>query len=200
MKTIGITGPTGAGKTTALAALQRLGALVIDADAVYHRLTRQSARLRQLLETGFGPVYDSEGNLDRKRLGEVVFQDQQALAELNRITHAVVGEEIWRLLDQAELEGRQCAAIDAIALIESGLSVFCDAVVGVVAPAEVRIERIKKREGISEEYARLRVSAQKGEDYYRQHCSYILENTGEDAPECFSARAEALFHRILSAT
>ena len=80
MKVIGITGPTGAGKTTALNALRSLGGQIIDADAVYHDLTRSSPALRAELEARFGPVYNGE-TLDRKKLGVVVFQDQKALAE-----------------------------------------------------------------------------------------------------------------------
>ena len=80
MKVIGITGPTGAGKTTALNALRSLGGQIIDADAVYHDLTRSSPALRAELEARFGPVYNGE-TLDRKKLGAVVFQDQKALAE-----------------------------------------------------------------------------------------------------------------------
>ena len=75
-----ITGPTGAGKTTALNALRSLGGQIIDADAVYHDLTRSSPALRAELEARFGPVYNGE-TLDRKKLGAVVFQDQKALAE-----------------------------------------------------------------------------------------------------------------------
>ena len=84
MKVIGITGPTGAGKTTALNALRSLGGQIIDADAVYHDLTRSSPALRAELEARFGPVYNGE-TLDRKKLGAVVFQDQKALADLNAI-------------------------------------------------------------------------------------------------------------------
>ena len=92
MKVIGITGPTGAGKTTALNALRSLGGQIIDADAVYHDLTRSSPALRAELEARFGPVYNGE-TLDRKKLGAVVFQDQKALADLNAITHKYVAQE-----------------------------------------------------------------------------------------------------------
>ena len=121
MKIIGITGPTGAGKTTALNVLEELGALVIDADAVYHGLLESSAPLRAALTERFGEeILDEMGKLDRKRLGSVVFGDPQALSDLNAITHSFVLEEIDRLCAQAEAEGRPAAAIDAIALVESG--------------------------------------------------------------------------------
>lgn len=135
MKRIGITGPTGAGKTTALDALKELGACVIDADAVYHDLLQSSAPLRSALTDRFGgEILDKAGKLDRKRMGNVVFQDPAALAELNGITHRFILAEIERLCAQAEAQGRPAAAIDAIALVESGAARRCEAVVGVLAP------------------------------------------------------------------
>ena len=191
MKIIGITGPTGAGKTTALNALTSLGACIIDADAVYHRLLTESAPLRGALTARFGDICDADGGIDRKKLGEVVFTDPAALAP------RFVGEAIGQLLAGAEDSGCPAAAIDAIALIESGLGTRCDTIVGIIAPAEVRVRRIMAREGISEAYARKRVSAQKGEDFFRANCGYILENTEDDTPETFGARALVLFTEIL---
>lgn len=197
MKVIGITGPTGAGKTTALNALKSMGACIIDADAVYHDLAVRSEEMRQAIHARFGDVFDAHGVLDRKKLGAIVFRKREALAGLNAITHKFVGAEIDCLLRQAEQEGRPAAAIDAVALVESGISRKCDVVVGVIAPAEVRVRRIMAREGISEDYARMRVAAQQNEDFFRANCTYILENTAEDTPDGFAARALVLFEKIL---
>ena len=198
MKRIGITGPTGAGKTTALGALEDLGAHVIDADAVYHRLLAESAPLRAALADRFGPgILTPAGEVDRKALGDVVFGDGEALEALNAITHRFILEEIARQCARAEAEGRPAAAIDAIALIESGLGETCDAVVGVLASKEVRVRRIMDREGIPEPYARKRVEAQQGDGFYRARCGYILENREDDTPSAFRARAKALFAQIL---
>ena len=199
MTRIGITGPTGAGKTTALQALAGLGVWIIDADAVYHRLLETSAPLRRALAERFGPgILDAGGQVDRKALGKIVFADPAALADLNAITHRFVGEEIARQEEEARAQGAPGVAIDAIALIESGIGDTCDALVAVLAPAEVRIKRIMAREGISEAYARSRVAAQKDDSFFRAHCPYILENDGSDPPQAFQRRAEALFRRILA--
>lgn len=193
MKRIGITGPTGAGKTTALNALTSLGAHVIDADAVYHDLLESSAPMKGALVERFGgEILNEQGTIDRKALGNVVFADPEALADLNAITHRFVMEEIDRQAARAEEEGLPAVAIDAIALIESGVADTCDQVVGILAPKETRIRRIMAREGISEEYARKRVEAQQSDDFFRSRCGHILENTGED-PAAFQAQALELF-------
>ena len=198
MKIIGITGPTGAGKTTALRALADLGACVIDADAVYHQLLEESAPLREALTARFGAsILDDGGKIDRKRLGNLVFGDPAALADLNAITHRFVEEEIARLEAQAAKEGRPAVAIDAIALIESGVADRCDAVVGVLAPRELRVRRIMAREGIPEDYARRRVEAQREDEFYRTSCGYLLENNGEGDEAAFADRARTLFSELL---
>ncbi len=198
MKIIGITGPTGAGKTTALRKITELGGVIIDCDQVYHDLLAQNAPLRRELTARFGAcILDGDGRVDRKALGRTVFQNEEALQALNAITHRYVLRAVKERLSEAETEGRPAAAIDAIALVESGLAQRCDVVVGILAPAEVRVRRIMAREGISEEYASMRVNAQKEDSFFRAHCTYILENSKDDTPETFGAKAVDLFTQIL---
>ena len=197
MKIIGITGPTGAGKTTALRAVTDLGGCVIDCDQVYHQLLEESAPMRNELTERFGSgILDSEQRLDRKKLGTLVFQDKALLTDLNTITHRYVRQRVEELLRTAQAEGRPLAAVDAIALIESGLGTLCDAVVGILAPPEVRVRRIMARDGISEDYARMRVKAQQSDAFFQQNCTAILENTGEEAG--LTRQAKALFEKILN--
>lgn len=197
MKVIGITGPTGAGKTTALNALRELGAEVIDADAVYHELLWKNGEMKAALVSAFGPgILDGDGQVDRKALAGAVYPDR--LEELNGITHPFVAAQVGRRVEAAQRSGKPAAAIDAIALMESGLGERCDVVVSVLAPLEVRIGRIMVRDGIDEGYARRRALAQKGEDFFRSHSDYVLENGEGDTPEAFEAEARALFQKILT--
>lgn len=194
---IGLTGPTGAGKTTVLHVLEGMGAAVLDADAIYHDLTVSSQPMRQELQERFGPdIYDDQGVLLRKQLGAKVFGDSQALEDLNAITHRYIQLEIQRRLDQAQAEGKQVGVVDAIALIESGVADICHITVAVVAKAETRIGRIMARDGIDEAYARKRVEAQKPAEFFETHCQYTLHNDGDD-PGQLEQQATALFAHIL---
>ncbi len=196
MTVVGITGPTGAGKTTALNVLRDMGGAVADCDAVYHNLLRASVPLRNELKTRFGgEIFDQNGDLRRKELGAIVFEDPAALADLNAITHRHVVAELERLIARAEAEGRPAVALDAIALLESGAGALCDVTVAVTAPEELRVRRIMAREGISEEYARARARAQKPSAWFEARCTHTLRNSGER--EALEARARALFQSIL---
>ena len=193
---IGITGPTGAGKTTALRVLEELDGDIIDADAVYHGLLANNMSLRADLEARFGPLTDPDGSFERKKLGAVVFNDPAALEDLHVITHRYIGAAIRGEIAKAEEQGRAAAAIDAIRLFESGLGELCHTTVAIVAPAEVRVRRIMAREGISEGYARARVAAQKDDGYYTGLCDHTLNGNCSSAEE-FAANARALFQKIL---
>ncbi len=179
MKVIGITGGTGCGKTSVLRMMERLGCFAIDADEVYHRLLRYNSDLKNELMSEF-PTAFVDGELDRRRLGHIVYHDDERMATLTRITHFYIINEIQRLLDRGERNGAPMAVIDAVLLIESGLDRICDLVVGVTAPREVRMRRIMKRDGISKEVAIERIDAQPDEDFYRQNCDYLISNAVDD--------------------
>ena len=180
MTVVGVTGGSGSGKTTALRALEGRGALVIDCDAVYHELLRQSGELIAELEARF-PGTVENGALQRKRLGELVFRDEAALADLNRITHRHVTDEVQRRLRRHAMNGGTLAALDAIELLASPLAPRCDFTIGVLADEETRAARIMARDGISRDYAMLRIRAQRPDSYFREHCTVCLENNEDEA-------------------
>ena len=175
---IGITGGTGCGKTTLLNLIRQRGGLVLDCDAIYHELLKTDEAMLRAIDDRFPGVVE-DGTLNRKKLGAIVFADKQALLDLNFITHAAVKGEVMRRLETAPA----LAAIDAIALFEGELAELCHVTVAVTAPEEQRVARLMIRDGISEEYARNRIRAQKGSDWFSERCDYTLENSG--TPEEF---------------
>lgn len=195
MKIVGITGGTGTGKTTVLNYLKSLDAHVIDCDAVYHQLLKENKQLLADLEAAFGAVV-KDGELDRKALGAVVFSDEKALQRLNEITHGYISDEVESQLERAKTAGRKICAIDAIGLLEGGLKDRCDFTVGIVAPTELRVSRLMAREGITEEYARLRIDAQKPNEYFIANCDHTLENNTNNLEDINSKCAD-LFEKLL---
>ena len=186
---------SGAGKTTALRVLETMGTLILDADAVYHELTETSAPLREELTARFGEVYDGN-RLDRRRLADIVFRENAALRDLNAITHKYVLAEIDRRLGEHARNGGTLAAIDAIALLESGLGKHCAFTVAVTAPAGPRIQRLTARDGISEEAARRRIAAQKDDAFFEAHCDFVLRNEGDRA--AFEQQCQHFFTEVLN--
>lgn len=190
---LGLTGGTGAGKTSALRALESLGAEVIDCDALYHQMLDNNRELRQEIGNAFPGVFGADGRLDRQRLGQEVFASKERLERLNSIVfHHMEPELRRRLSDNAG----GLVAIDAISLLEGGLDQMCDRTIAVTAPLELRVRRIMARDGITEQYARLRISAQKPDEYYRERCDLELNNAAESA-EAFEAEAKRFFTRLI---
>ena len=171
---IGITGGTGCGKTTLLNYIREAGGLVLDCDAIYHELLQTDREMLAAIDARF-PGTVENGVLNRKKLGSLVFSDENALLDLNRITHSAVKKEVLRRLAQQP----KLAAIDAIGLFEGGLAELCDVTVVVTAPMDQRVQRLIARDGISEDYARNRIAAQKTEEWFRTRCDAVLENSGD---------------------
>ena len=186
---IGITGGSGCGKTTLLSLIAERDGLILDCDAIYHELLKTDREMLGAIEGRFSGVVE-DGLLNRKKLGAIVFAEEQALLDLNAITHASVKKEVLRRLEKRP----KLAAIDAIGLFEGGLGELCDVTVAVTAPLEDRVKRLMARDGISESYARKRIAAQHDEAWFRQRCDYVLSNdTGLDA---FATKCLAFFEKI----
>jgi len=195
MYIIGITGGTGAGKTSAMNVLQSFGAILLDCDEIYHDLLRNNKEMKAEIEARFENVTDA-GEIDRHKLGEIVWNDPAALLDLNAITHRYVSGDIeWRIIAY-KAQGGDLAAIDAVALIESGQNAKCDVVIGVIAPLEKRLSRIMNRDGLTEEQALMRINAQQPENFYKEKCDYILENHYDTQAE-FENECKDFFKKLL---
>ena len=182
---VGLTGGTGGGKTSVLRALAEKGAYIVDCDAFYYEQLRSDAALQADLSAAFPGVLSATGELDRQKLGTLVFGDADALARLDRIVRKHLPRAIAKAVAAAEA---RLVGIDAIKLFESGLAALCDVTVAVTAPEGSRVRRIMARDGISEDYARSRVRAQRDDAYYRERCDRVFEN---DYPTFAEAEAAA---------
>lgn len=189
-KLIGMTGPTGAGKSTAAALAREAGIQVIDCD----RLAREAvlpgtAGLRALTDAFGEKILSPDGTLDRKKLAADAFSSSERTALLNRtlLPHiaALVRERI----------GTECVLLDAPTLFESGLDSICDTTLAVLAGRGVRLARIRARDGLTAGEAELRVSAGKPDDFYRSGADYTVYNNGDEA--AFAAEIRSLFNKIL---
>lgn len=155
---IGLTGKSCAGKDTFASLLPRNRFFIIDVDALGHQaLESNHDKLREAFGCG---IFRQDGTVDRKILGPMVFSDQEKLAQLNEITHPWMKEEAMRLARDAEKKGL-VAVINAALLESMGFVKYCDLIVLVTAPYEVREERALKRDGITREKFRARSEAQR---------------------------------------
>ena len=172
---IGITGGTGSGKTTLLKLLAEQDYKVLDCDAIYHELLKTDKAMLCAIETRF-PGTVTDGILDRKKLGNLVFSDPVALRDLNAITHSAVRVWVLRLLKDTDN-----AAIDAIGLFEGGLAELCDLTVAVTAPEDMRIARLMARDNITKDYAQARIAAQRSQEEFQKLCNFTLVNDSTEA-------------------
>ena len=191
MTIIGITGGSGVGKTTALATLADMGAYSIDCDAVYHELLQQNQAMTTEIGEKF-PAAIQNGAINRKQLGTLVFSDKQALLDLNYITHKYVKQAVIQRIAARRAKGNTRIALEAVALIESGLADLCAITVGLVAPLDMRIARIVAREHISEAYAHLRIQSQQPDTFYHAHCDMVINNNTQDVAEFAAMFREAV--------
>ena len=193
MLTVGLTGPTGAGKGTVASLFARYGVPSIDTDAVYHDLLVPPSACLNELTARFGEeILSEEGTLDRKALAAVVFAPghKQELADLNRIAHRHVLSEVRRLLTIYEAEGKPAVLVDAPQLFESGFDAECGVILAVLASREVRLSRIMARDGLDEARATARLNAQKPDGFFREHADAVICNDGD--PEAMDAEVRRL--------
>ncbi|OQB14185.1 MAG: Dephospho-CoA kinase [Firmicutes bacterium ADurb.Bin193] len=173
---IGLTGGSGSGKTTLCRAALDLGYYVINADKVGHGiLLKGGAAYNEIAESFGSEILAPDGEIDRKKLGSVVFSDGEKLLLLNRITHPKITAEIKNMIK----DRKGVVVIEAAALFESGFNKLCDIVIAVLAPEAERIRRISERDGLSIEDAAKRIKSQKSDEFYIENADIIIENDGD---------------------
>lgn len=177
MKIIGLTGLTGAGKSTVAQKLMAYGCYHIDADKVAREVINNNENVKNKLKEHFGEdVINADGTTNRPTLASRAFVNEESTNALNEITHPAVTEEIQSIIKDINEVGYRGVIIDAIALFESGEDKLCDFTVAVIAPKDIRLERIMKRDNITEEKALERINAQKDESFFTNRADFVLWN------------------------
>ncbi|MBO5479038.1 MAG: dephospho-CoA kinase [Clostridia bacterium] len=179
MKIIGVTGKSGAGKTTICKILkEKYNANIIDADEIARDLSKKGNKYLQAIANCFGEdILNASGELQRKKLANIIYESEEKRNDLNNITFIYVVEEMKEKI--SGLKNEKLVVIDAPLLFESGLDKMCDFVIGVTASKAQKIERICKRDNITEEIAQKRLEIQMEEDEIRKRADYVIENEND---------------------
>lgn len=173
---IGLTGQTGAGKTSVGELLSQKGCEVIDTDKIARAITEKGSPVLMMLAEAFGEDILENGELNRKLLASRAFSSRENTEKLNSVTHPEITKRVKNRIEEAFKKGKKAAVIDAAALFESGEDKLCDFTVAVVCPEDIRFKRIMKRDGITEEQALARIKAQHDEQYYIHNADMIIRN------------------------
>ncbi len=190
-KLIGLTGQSGAGKSTVSEVFRGRGASVINADELVSELYASGSPCVKTIAACFGAeVLTESGEIDRKVLAARAFSSAENTALLGKLVHPFVTAVLFE-----RLRGQSGPVVyDAPQLFESGADVICDCVVSVVADVDIRLERITERDGISRQKALERINSQLNEAFFRENADYILENN--ESVEALKQNAVMLYEKI----
>jgi len=178
LKLIGLTGGVGSGKSTVADMLRELGAEVVDADQATHAAYAPGSAGFDSVVREFGPDYAREGSIDRARLGELVFHDDDARRRLNAIVHPLVREWMARRTGEAAERGAEIVVHEVPLLFENGLEAMYEEVILVYVPAAVQLERLVSGRGVPKDRAKAMVAAQMPMDEKRRVARFVVDNSG----------------------
>ena len=175
MLIIGLTGKTGAGKTTVASYLKEKGCYIIDGDIIARQITEKGSEILPVLQKAFGKdILNENGELIRKLLAQRAFSSKDNTKLLNSITHPEIKRRCEKEIAFAEESGYKAAVIDAAAILEGDCKDLCEKIVVVHADKDTRLERILQRDEITKEQAMTRINAQKDDEYYFSQADIII--------------------------
>ena len=174
---VGLTGQTGAGKSSLCSSAAENGFYVIDCDVVAHTV-QQRAEVKSALCTAFGNgILFADGTLDRKALAKEAFASKRQTELLNKTILPFIIDEIEDIIGNTE---REHILLDAPTLFESGANKICNKTIGVIANKQIRFDRIVKRDNLTDTQAKSRIDAGKPDDFFYENCDYVITNNGTE--------------------
>jgi dephospho-CoA kinase len=194
----GLTGNIGSGKTTVGRMLMAGGIPVVDADRVAREVVEPGRPALQEIASRFPGSVRTDGSLDRKALAARVFADAAERAALNAIIHPRIAEEVARRMAALAASGEKVAVYEAALIVENGLQQGLEGLIVVTAPPEVQIERLRRRDGMTEEEARARIASQLSAEEKVRAATVVIENRGSEAE--LDAQVERLIERLRKET
>lgn len=178
MLIIGLTGNIGCGKSSLSKIFMDKGIDVVDADIVSRQIFEDEELLQTVFEK-FGPsIKNNDGSLNRKALGNIVFNDDEKLIELNNITHPRIKEKIFNQIRNLEEQGKPIVILDGALLVETGYLDDVDKLIVVTCDEEIQIERIKKRDNCTKLEALSRIKSQMSQVEKVKYADYTIDNSG----------------------
>ena len=193
---VGLTGPTGAGKSTVSRFFEEAGFAVINADALAREIMEPGSACLMQLKAAFGSdIINENGEPDRRLIAERAFSSRENTQLLNDITHPAIFLRALKLCREYIDSGRTKILFDAPVLFESNSDIMCDAAVTVTAPKEVRIERLTKRDGRTRAEIERRISAQHDDNFYIARSDYAID--GSAPLQSVKARTEKIISAIM---
>lgn len=195
MKIMGVTGGIGSGKSTVCRILKKLGAVLIDADKISHNIMNKGSLAYNECVSFFGKcILDEFGEINRKKLADIVFNDKKQLEALNEITHKYIFEEMNKQISQ-NLD-KDLVVLDVPLLFGSDFPIKCDATVGVIADEEIRVMRASKRDSAKAEKIRERIKNQISDKEYYSLADFVIENNGSE--EDLIKKVKELYRSIIA--
>jgi len=195
MKVIGLTGGIGSGKSTVAQFLAKLGTVILNADEVGHKALKPDTEIWREVVAAFGrQILNPDGNIDRKKLGGIVFGNPESLSRLNRIMHPRMYALVKAQLEEYRRQGTRVVVLEAPLLLEAGWASLVDEVWVTTAPEATVLKRLEERTGLSQAESLTRIRSQLSSAERTKHANVVI-NTDCDLDE-LKSKVKELWQRL----